>query len=622
MMGRFKKSIKKNYDVIFLLTLIFIAILMLTVVNAPTTNAFQPVKGVMDIAGWNLESKESILLNGQWELYWKRFIDFGEQELERPDLYVNVPNSWDKYILGGNVLPIYGYATYRLRVKTKLPAGTQLGMYLGSVSGAYELYINDRLIASDGHPAVHAADEIFMLKPQIMFFALPAEEFDIIIHVSNFHYGRSGFRNSACMGSIADIRRLYNNYIAETSFINGAFIIAVVYCFMLYLLYDKRREALYFLFTCISGLIMFDCLGYNLITRIFPAIGLEYENLIWYSSLLWGCIFLIAFLHEILKSSFSTVILKISVVSGVLFQAAYILSLLLHSHYLLAHAGNFGSINIPGYCFMVGAIMIIFAGIIKGKKDALLNLVGILALTLNYFIGTFLLVNGRNGIPGKWTSFGIILFLVIQLNTIAKYIKEMYEKIVTKKHLLLQEQLKPSLIVGMIDAIRNSSFQDGVRTVDLLGEFGDFLTRRLDLKAKHPFIPLEEELSLTKEYLSIIQERFVNKIKVIITFPEDTEVQVPAFLLQQAVEAALDNLSAAKAKHVIINISIIQKKKKLLFAVLTDRLETSVNAKPLVESATFDNVNKRLMLLYNQRIHIRSSSTWIETSWGIPIRRK
>ena len=106
------------------------------------------VNGAADLSHWNGESV--LMLSGDWDFYWEKFLN--ESELSQnttPDLKATVPSVWNNFKVNGKKLGGYGYATYRLHV-TGVEAGTPLAMRIIPFSTAYNMYIDNELVASSG----------------------------------------------------------------------------------------------------------------------------------------------------------------------------------------------------------------------------------------------------------------------------------------------------------------------------------------------------------------------------------------------------------------------------------------------------------------------------------------
>lgn len=97
----------------------------------------QAENGVIDLSRWDFNKNGNICLDGEWDFYWQQFMNFREVQDKKPDIYAEVPDTWNEYRINGKNLPGQGYATYRLHVITSLPAGTQMGLRPYAFSSAY-----------------------------------------------------------------------------------------------------------------------------------------------------------------------------------------------------------------------------------------------------------------------------------------------------------------------------------------------------------------------------------------------------------------------------------------------------------------------------------------------------
>jgi len=207
-----------------------------------TVNSIYPgiEKGKLDLRQWDFSTDGNIKLDGKWEFYWHRLLMYKDLEGAKPDLYAGVPNTWNTYLIDGEKLPGQGYATYRLHVNTNLSPGTMLGLRTYLFSCAYALYIDQNLVASNGRTATSALEETAGCRPQAVLFAVPADEFDIIIHVSNFHYARGGFWYSLYMGNPENIMNLHDSLMGRAMFIFGTLTIIALFYFALFFLISDR----------------------------------------------------------------------------------------------------------------------------------------------------------------------------------------------------------------------------------------------------------------------------------------------------------------------------------------------------------------------------------------------
>jgi hypothetical protein len=109
---KLEQRIKMRKNKIFWLFLL--NIIILTGCSAYKLQDYHTIKnGILDLKDWESTESKYIKLDGAWEFYWHSFITFEELSKEKPDLYTEVPDTWDSYTMKGEKLPGTGYATYR-----------------------------------------------------------------------------------------------------------------------------------------------------------------------------------------------------------------------------------------------------------------------------------------------------------------------------------------------------------------------------------------------------------------------------------------------------------------------------------------------------------------------------
>ena len=149
--------------------------------------------GILDLTQNEINSLGIINLDGKWEFYWNRLLepsDFKKNRVIKPEL-ITVPGSWDKLVINKKKLPLFGYATYRLIIKTAHHGRLALMIYPPSTS--YKLWINDKFIIEKGIVGKTEGEAISNRTHEIIDF-LPAKkgENEIIFQVSNYFYVFSG----------------------------------------------------------------------------------------------------------------------------------------------------------------------------------------------------------------------------------------------------------------------------------------------------------------------------------------------------------------------------------------------------------------------------------------------
>lgn len=612
----------------FFLLIVFIILLAGGYSLPPSDDSVKPVAGVLDLSGQDFAADGNIVLDGPWEFYWEKLLYYDDLNREKPDLYATVPHTWEKYALNGTKLSGQGYATYRLHVKTALPAGTQLGLWINNFSSAYRLYINENLLASNGRVAAEAAKETGEYKTQAVFFNLPASQFDIIIQVSNFHYARGGFWYSIALGNSANIFKLYNYKLINTAMLLGALIIVSLFYFSQSLLRKELKYTIYFALLCLCVGLFFDSMSYNLLARLLPGLSLNAVIFIWYSAGVWMMFFLTAFMHELFKSKLSSVIFRATLVLSIALQLLYIFtSPLQYTQYLEVGSVSVVAANILYLLEFICNTLIVAIGIKNGKKDGWLNLFGLFILIFTFVYDNLFFLHVRNSSSGEIFNLGAFLFLLIQMYIQAKRIKEYHEQKTSAELAFLQAQIKPHFLYNSLNTFISVSLYDVDKARDLLVNFSEYLRRSFDLKGSNQFALLKDEVTLVKAYLDIEQARFGERLEVSLILPDDLAVKVPVCMLQPVAENAVVHGLLPKLEGGRVEIKIVKEGRLMRFSVKDNgvgmsprQLERIMNpGKP--SGIGLGNISQRLRTLYNKELHIKSTAgQGSEVSWEIPVK--
>jgi len=208
----------------------------------PQTSA---VAGEMDLRSLDLNNG-TVALGGQWEFYWKRFLDPGVSA--QPDAFVKLPSSWNGTVIGHQTLEGNGWATYRLRLH--LPADGRFALKLPDLGTAYRLFANDRMIFASGMPA----DSFENMKPgyRTGIALLPEErEIELTLHVSNFHHRFGGAWYPLEIGSIQSVYAKRQQALLLDLFLVGCVLIMSLYHFGLFVIRVKDVTPMYFATFCL-----------------------------------------------------------------------------------------------------------------------------------------------------------------------------------------------------------------------------------------------------------------------------------------------------------------------------------------------------------------------------------
>ena len=218
--------------------MVLFALIILPGCSSSKTTIIQADKGIINLTQWDFNKDGNIKLDGQWEFYWNKLITYSDIKggIDAAHIMADVPKAWTEDNASEQILPGQGYGTYRLHVKTSLPANSLLSFNVNTFSSAYKLYVNDLEVASNGTVGVTKQQYKPEFKPLTVVFNTPANEFDILIQVANFDISKGGFWNSLSMGSVNGIADLQDLLMGKELFIVGALVILALYYFCIYFL--------------------------------------------------------------------------------------------------------------------------------------------------------------------------------------------------------------------------------------------------------------------------------------------------------------------------------------------------------------------------------------------------
>ena len=243
--------------------------------------------GRADLSQWNFRATDVIVISGEWEFYWNELLPpaFFEstqraenQTPARIPRYVEAPHlSWES--LGH---PEFGYATYHATIQLPADIGTT-GLWIPEMSSAYNLYVNERLVASNGRVSNQPALARAEARPRIAFFEPPPNHtVSITLQISNYHFINPGFRSAIRLGPAEMIRAARERAIAVELFLAGSLSIVGIYHLALFLLDREARSHMYFGLFCIAMTVRLLVTGEKYILELSPFISFDLHSTVNY----------------------------------------------------------------------------------------------------------------------------------------------------------------------------------------------------------------------------------------------------------------------------------------------------------------------------------------------------
>lgn len=179
----------------------------------------------------------------------------------------------------------------------------------------------------------------------------------------------------------------------------------------------------------------------------------------------------------------------------------------------------------------------------------------------------------------------------------------------------LQAQIKPHFMFNTLNAIAALSSIDIERMINLLNEFGKYLSKSFHSKNTTPLVSLREELELVDSYIYIIQQRFVGKLTVHKEFDDAQHILVPPLSIQTIVENAINHGIISQNKPGTLWLKGKQLADGYQIKIIDDGtgipaeiLTTLLNKNDKKSGVGLINTDQRWRKLFGQGIDIKSTA--------------
>jgi PAS domain S-box-containing protein len=242
-------------------------------------------RGILDLTAPGATARIHSL-RGEWTFAWEEFVDpqFGGP------LTATAPvgRSWNDVTADGKRPGPDGYATYQLEVRC--PEGEQLALTVPMQRSAMQLYVNGRLVVTQGFPGPTAETA----RPAVGRRAVLTDPFAcplrITAHLSNFSHRAGGFVRPPVAGPIEELAPDYKQRLALDTILLGAYLVLGISPVFFFLARPKEKEPLLFGLFCLALAVYADMTGERLLLQLAGTdtpweiyLGLEYLS--WFASM-------------------------------------------------------------------------------------------------------------------------------------------------------------------------------------------------------------------------------------------------------------------------------------------------------------------------------------------------
>lgn len=236
--------------------------------SEPTLDTLTVVEGKLDLRKHNFNLNGPAELVGEFAYLENNIVyddEFLEDEMERA-LYVDATRPLDRTRFGG-----LGHGTYIFELKPPV-ARDLLALEIPVISSAYKLWVNGKLLVTNGR--VSSSPNLFRprLLPQRVIFPAEDNTVRILLQVSNYHFTYTGIGKEIIIGTPQQImQRQVNSHLQEyliiaIAMLTGAYHIAI------YSIRKEEKATLHFgVFSIILGITLIF-FGERIINNIFPKV--------------------------------------------------------------------------------------------------------------------------------------------------------------------------------------------------------------------------------------------------------------------------------------------------------------------------------------------------------------
>ncbi|MBI9099294.1 MAG: diguanylate cyclase [Spirochaetaceae bacterium] len=253
--------------------LLSLSIFLFTQYSSAQAAAPSVEEGLIDVSHINFSEEENIKLQGQWEFYWNAFItseDFQEGDIAPPLEYISVPGSWTV----DTDHPAHGFGTMRILI-IGLTEGALYSLYIPDIISSYTLTIDGREFSANGRVSDNRRDSRPQFLPRTITFSALDNQAEIIIHISNFNYRKSGIWRNLYLGSQDKIRNFRERRMLLDASLAAIILTISIFHIGVFLYRRKERAEFFFGLICLTFVIRIICTGEQILTFFIPSFPWE-----------------------------------------------------------------------------------------------------------------------------------------------------------------------------------------------------------------------------------------------------------------------------------------------------------------------------------------------------------
>lgn len=536
---------------------------------------------VFDLSEVNFDTANSICLNGQWEFFYNSLIITDNVKEPKPTAYLDVPQSWSSVIDEAGTFDSGGYASYRCKLVNP-NSNNYLTVYIPNIASAYRIFINGTLVTASGNVS-KTENEIWSTASHdsLPFLLEKGGEYEIVVEISA--QNNSGIYMPVYLANY-NAENIHENSIVALRYVLCGI---VLFCAILFIIlkYSVNKE-LYSLWLPVLSFVLLIRL---LITNesyivIQPLLfNMSFEDISVFT-------FISTFIIKLISLIYITKCLKIKVNDNIFVAFSFVflataigLNYLPNSIFDTYYYVIFQLFSMIIDIFIINKLCV---EVCRNTEYAFLYLLSYMFVIVGLAVD-MLYSNGIILFP--CSAFLPVCFAIFVFTTAiihAKRIKKMHDYALESKQLerelerantsIMLSQIQPHFLYNALNTIKSLIRRDPEKAETAVIDFSLYLRGNMDSLTKVDPIPISEELDHIKNYCSLEQLRFSDKLEIFYDI-ECKDFYVPTLSVQPIVENAIKHGVTKKAEGGSVTISTYDDNDNYYICVEDDGVGFDVN---------------------------------------------